>query len=140
MSWCTAHLVEGGDGTVAEVGQVLLDKNLPMGIIPLGTTNALAQGAGEPDPYDGYLDLTIIRETEQPLRAITTLATSGASACNMKPEDVDDVKAENDVLHLQCSELVIEAENAFDYAIDGELASANKLKLSVLPAALTIYC
>jgi diacylglycerol kinase family enzyme len=32
----------GGDGTVAEVANVLIDTNMTLGIIPLGTTNALS--------------------------------------------------------------------------------------------------
>jgi diacylglycerol kinase (ATP) len=42
----------GGDGTVSAVGESLVHKNIPMGIIPVGTANALAKELGIPTNVD----------------------------------------------------------------------------------------
>ena len=42
----------GGDGTINEVASGLVGKNLPLGIIPLGTGNGLARGLGIPTDMD----------------------------------------------------------------------------------------
>ena len=36
----------GGDGTVQAVGRNLINKNIPMGILPLGSANGLATALG----------------------------------------------------------------------------------------------
>jgi diacylglycerol kinase (ATP) len=40
--------VYGGDGTVVEVAQILIGKNIPLAIIPAGTANVLAKELGIP--------------------------------------------------------------------------------------------
>ncbi len=48
-----AFLVAGGDGTLNEVQGALPDRAVPVGIIPLGTSNVLAREVGIPfDPAD----------------------------------------------------------------------------------------
>jgi len=42
----------GGDGTVSAVGENLVHKNIPLGIIPAGTANALAKELGIPTNVD----------------------------------------------------------------------------------------
>src|SRR5688572_27180061 len=39
----------GGDGTVQTVGRNLMNKNIPMGILPLGSANGLATALGLPE-------------------------------------------------------------------------------------------
>jgi diacylglycerol kinase (ATP) len=39
-------LVAGGDGTVAKVGRELIDRGVPLSILPLGTANNIAQSLG----------------------------------------------------------------------------------------------
>jgi YegS/Rv2252/BmrU family lipid kinase len=45
---CTLVVAVGGDGTVSEVANELAGKNLPLGILPAGTGNLLAQELGIP--------------------------------------------------------------------------------------------
>ncbi len=48
-----AFLVAGGDGTLNEVQAALSDRTVPVGIIPLGTSNVLAREVGIPfDPAE----------------------------------------------------------------------------------------
>jgi diacylglycerol kinase (ATP) len=43
---CDAVVAVGGDGTIRHVAAALLDQRLPLGIIPVGTANVLAQEIG----------------------------------------------------------------------------------------------
>ncbi len=43
---CDAIIAAGGDGTIRHVAAALLDQPLPLGIIPIGTANVLAQEVG----------------------------------------------------------------------------------------------
>ena len=43
---CDAVIAAGGDGTIRHVAAALLDQPLPLGIIPVGTANVLAQEIG----------------------------------------------------------------------------------------------
>ncbi|MCD6308685.1 MAG: diacylglycerol kinase family lipid kinase, partial [Candidatus Latescibacteria bacterium] len=45
----------GGDGTINEVASGLVNRNVPLGIIPLGTGNGLARGLGIPLDIDRVL-------------------------------------------------------------------------------------
>jgi diacylglycerol kinase family enzyme len=48
-----AVIALGGDGTVNEVAQALVDTDVALGIIPAGTTNVMARAVGIPhDPFD----------------------------------------------------------------------------------------
>ncbi len=46
----------GGDGTVLAVASQLLDRSVPLGIIPLGTANLLARDLGIPLPPEAAVD------------------------------------------------------------------------------------
>ena len=43
---CDAIIAAGGDGTIRQVAAALLDQPIPLGIIPVGTANVLAQEIG----------------------------------------------------------------------------------------------
>lgn len=47
----------GGDGTINLVGQQLVGRNIPMGILPLGSANGLARDLGIPDNVAQALDV-----------------------------------------------------------------------------------
>jgi len=49
--------VLGGDGTVLAVATVLLERDLPLGIVPLGTANLLARDLGLPLQPEEAIDL-----------------------------------------------------------------------------------
>lgn len=53
----TLFIAIGGDGTVSSVGEALIHKKIPMGIVPVGTANALAKELGIPINVDQALQL-----------------------------------------------------------------------------------
>ena len=46
---CDSIIVSGGDGTISTAAGALVQKDIPLGIIPRGTANALASALGIPD-------------------------------------------------------------------------------------------
>ncbi len=50
-------LVAGGDGTVSRVASALLDQELPLGILPIGTANGVARQLGIPLKVEAALEL-----------------------------------------------------------------------------------
>lgn len=61
-----AVFAAGGDGTVNDVASGLVDRHVPLGVLPLGTGNGLARGLNIPFEYGKTIDLL---EKEQ-VRAI----------------------------------------------------------------------
>lgn len=68
-----AVFAAGGDGTVNLVGQALLGRPQPLGIVPLGSGNGLSKDLGIPQAVDEALEL-VWRHT---LREIDTLRVGG---------------------------------------------------------------
>lgn len=66
----------GGDGTVSEVASALVDSHCALGIIPMGTANALAKSLYEEDAVD---DITLCcnKIIDQNLKAIDTATCNG---------------------------------------------------------------
>ena len=54
-----SFIVAGGDGTISEVIDQLAGKDLPMGIIPLGTSSILARESGIPLDIGAAIDLIL---------------------------------------------------------------------------------
>jgi len=54
-----AVFAAGGDGTVNDVASGLINKKIPLGIIPLGTGNGLARGLNIPMDEKGYTDILL---------------------------------------------------------------------------------
>jgi len=52
----------GGDGTVQLVGRNLMNKNIPMGILPLGSANGLATALGLPENLEEAVRLVFTTE------------------------------------------------------------------------------
>lgn len=99
---CDAVLACGGDGTVNEILQVLVGTDVALGVVPLGTANALAQnlGLGQP-PLLAIQRLLTAERVEVPVgrvayrdlhgaertRYFTVAAGVGADALLMKSMD-----------------------------------------------------
>jgi diacylglycerol kinase (ATP) len=64
-----AVVAVGGDGTVNLVGTMLIGRNLPMGIIPLGSGNGLSKDLKIPQDFDQALQVI----SQFKIRAIDTL-------------------------------------------------------------------
>lgn len=66
--------VLGGDGTVLAVAEVLIGRQVPLGIVPLGTANLLARDLGIPLEPDEAIEALI----DAPARAIDVGRVNGA--------------------------------------------------------------
>ena len=64
----------GGDGTVNLVGRALLDRPVPLGILPLGSGNGLATDLGLPARWEDALPL-LFRGEKRPLDVLEINAT-----------------------------------------------------------------
>ncbi|MBB6610105.1 hypothetical protein H7F15_03560 [Pontibacter sp. Tf4] len=69
----------GGDGTVSMVGALLIDRNIPLGIIPLGSGNGLSKDLHIPQDTEDALEL-IYRHT---VRNIDTLDINGQPSIHL---------------------------------------------------------
>lgn len=49
----------GGDGTIKLIAECLINKNIPLGIIPAGSANGLAKELGIPEDYELAIDVII---------------------------------------------------------------------------------
>ena len=68
-----AVFAAGGDGTVSLVAEALIDKGIPLGILPLGSGNGLSKDLGIPQNVEQALDLIWRHQ----LRVIDTLQIGG---------------------------------------------------------------
>jgi diacylglycerol kinase (ATP) len=64
-----AIIAVGGDGTVNLVGTALVNKDIPMGIIPMGSGNGLSKDLGIPQEFEAALQVML----QFKVRAIDTL-------------------------------------------------------------------
>jgi YegS/Rv2252/BmrU family lipid kinase len=71
-------LAAGGDGTVAEVVAAALEVNLPAGILPLGTANAVAAELGLPMHWEEAFDYALRRFPQT--RAIDVARVNGRTS------------------------------------------------------------
>lgn len=55
----SAFVAAGGDGTASDVAAGLVGTDIPLGIVPLGTANVLAQELGIPTDLDGACSLIV---------------------------------------------------------------------------------
>ncbi|HUF27129.1 MAG TPA: diacylglycerol kinase family protein [Gemmatimonadaceae bacterium] len=88
-----AVVAVGGDGTVNEVINGLIDLETPLGIIPLGTANDFARQAGIPLDADHAMDIILHRNPVP----IDTARVNGRRYLNAS---VGGVGAENLRVHL----------------------------------------
>ncbi|MEY2793089.1 MAG: Diacylglycerol kinase, partial [Bacteroidota bacterium] len=58
-------IVVGGDGTINEVARQLINSNIPLGIVPMGSGNGLARHLGIPMNFKKALDLALHTEESQ---------------------------------------------------------------------------
>ena len=94
-------------------------------------TTILAQGGGEPDLKDGLLDVTWIspqQDLTDNMLSLVELAFSGLS------DQAAPVQSE----HTYAKEITISANDKLEYVIDGEVFSANSLKIEIMPKSLNI--
>jgi diacylglycerol kinase (ATP) len=68
----------GGDGTVQLVGKALLQRNIPMAILPLGSANGLATALGIPQDPEGALEVVF---HSQHLKPLDVLHLNGEHYC-----------------------------------------------------------
>ena len=58
-------VVGGGDGTLHRTLPAVLEANVPLGVLPLGTANDFARSLSLPAKVDGALDVVLAGETRQ---------------------------------------------------------------------------
>jgi diacylglycerol kinase family enzyme len=54
-----ALIVAGGDGTVRSIAERMLESDVPLGILPLGTMNVLARDLGVPGDLEGAVEALV---------------------------------------------------------------------------------
>ncbi|MFC3096126.1 hypothetical protein DRW07_05545 [Alteromonas sediminis] len=94
-------------------------------------TTLLAQGGGNPDIQDGLLDVNWI-EGKDSTHFLTTLATFTANG-------VFNEKLDNAVQFKQCKTIHVQSDREFDYVVDGEVSTAQSLRIESHPASLTVF-
>ncbi len=75
-----AVLAVGGDGTVNEVLSGLVGRDVPLGIVPLGTANVLAKEFGHSRHVEAACDL-IVRDRRRRIDLIEVLEEDGRRRC-----------------------------------------------------------
>ncbi|SEL33072.1 Diacylglycerol kinase family enzyme [Colwellia chukchiensis] len=94
-------------------------------------TTVLAQGGGEPNIKDGLLDITWLppqKNISSNMLSLAELALSGLTP-QAKPLQSE---------HTNAKKVQISAAHKLDYVIDGEVFSASKLSIEILPKSLNI--
>ncbi|WP_395339202.1 diacylglycerol kinase family protein [Ningiella sp. W23] len=98
-------------------------------------TTILAQGSGKVDPFVGQLDVTILnleQSVSEPVAKVLTQSVSGGNAQVGQSNAMRYMRAENVTIRLA-------DESPIDYVIDGELRTAQTVKISVIPKALKLF-
>jgi YegS/Rv2252/BmrU family lipid kinase len=79
---CDAIIVCGGDGTVHEVIQCLVGTSVALGVIPMGTANALASNLGlDKSPQKAVAALLAATPVQIPVGRIKYAAEDGSKGC-----------------------------------------------------------
>jgi diacylglycerol kinase (ATP) len=81
INWDTPGLIVavGGDGTVSLVGDLLINTNKTLGIIPMGSGNGLSKDIGIPQEFDEALEVLV----EGEVHAIDTLLINGIASLHL---------------------------------------------------------
>lgn len=133
--------IYGGDGSIAEVAQVLRGKNTPLAIIPGGTANVMAKELGIPlntseamgdfsflpqiSITDGLLDVILLNKAD----LMSVLKVAGTTL----------MKTESEVLkHWKCKEIEIEMNTPQKFILDDCEKEAKSLHIKVIPLALKV--
>jgi YegS/Rv2252/BmrU family lipid kinase len=95
-------------------------------------TSMLAQGNGEPDITDGLLDITWLEENDQPEEHILSFA-------ELIMAGVGSIKIDTRVHHIQAQKIHLRSQMPIEYAIDGELFTADSLNICIKPKSLTLF-
>jgi len=142
-------VVAGGDGTVARVARALLDRTIPIAILPIGTANNIARALGLTDDFETLiaglptaqtrrLDVGIAQGPWGKRRFLEAVgfgaiaeAISHSGPKPPKPLRIDSGREE-----LQ--KFVQEAEaGRFEFSVDGERYAGDFLLLEILNLRLT---
>ena len=94
-------------------------------------TSLLAQGGGEPDWADGYLDVTWIDTSEQTTERIAGIAELAVAG-------LAQIKTDNRVHHVRAKKIKLKTEPLRKYVIDGEVFDAAPLEIEVQPKSLHV--
>lgn len=90
----------------------------------------LAQGGGEPDATDGKLDVTWLEASEKSQQQVVNVLDLLMSSLK-EPGNPD-------IVHKRCNRVLVSAEEPIQFALDGELRSADALDIQVQSKALSI--
>ena len=96
-------------------------------------TTLLAQGGGQPDHYDGLLDvnwLTPNQDATTNVLSIAELLISSMTQANLAINSH----------HTNAKKVTISAAQTIKYVLDGEVKSTEKLALEIVPQSLAVIC
>jgi diacylglycerol kinase family enzyme len=98
-------------------------------------TTVLAQGNGQPDPFDGKLDVTLFGKLDSPLSLFNALI----SPPNEMQTDIRETETPTPLKKFQIEKLQLRSESKFNYVIDGEVRTTNDLLIKIHKQALKIF-
>lgn len=131
-----AQAINQADNFMVELeadGKPLLNQSVSSVVIANAApiTSLLAQGGGEPDPTDGYLDVTWIDATEQTVERIAGIAELAITG-------LTSLKADSRVHHVRAKKVSITTTPLKKYVIDGEVFDAAPIEIDVQPKSLHV--
>ena len=97
-------------------------------------TTILAQGKGEPDPFDGKLDMTIVNTDDSIVIPIASLGLKAITPDWMHDTEVQGVK------HQRICSVIIESDDDLDYVVDGEVRKSKIITIKIEPESLSVVC
>lgn len=98
-------------------------------------TTILAQGNGEPDPFDGKLDITLFKKLDSPMTLLNALFSPNDDA----QAQTSEATADKVLKTCQAEKIQLQSASRFDYVIDGEVRSAQQLDIFIQKQALNVF-
>jgi len=119
--------IDGGEPVPTSASSLVIANSSPFSTI-------LAQGNGEPNPYDGLLDMTIVDSKESLVVPIASLGLKSVTKTWLENEQVQGIE------YKTVKQVVVSSETPLDYVVDGETRRSKHIDIRVKPESLNVIC